>query len=173
MLLDAATASDALDRMSASIAADLGEQLPELVIVGIHSGGVRVANALHERLAPRTPLATLDISFYRDDFSRIGLHPQVRRSELPVSLDERIVLLVDDVLYTGRTVRAALNELFDYGRPARVLLAVLVERAGHELPIRADYAGTRVDLQPQQQVRLNRDDLGATICPAAPRGHAE
>jgi pyrimidine operon attenuation protein/uracil phosphoribosyltransferase len=149
--------------MAAAIAADLGERLPRLLIVGIHTGGVRVARALHERLGPEAPLSTLDISFYRDDFSRIGLHPRVRRSELPVSIEERTVLLVDDVLYSGRTVRAALNELFDYGRPARVLLAVLVERTGHELPIRADYAASRLDLAPGQQVRLNRADLGLGV----------
>ncbi len=167
MPTDAATVDRWLDAMAAAIAADLGERLPRLLVVGIHTGGVRVARALHERLAPEMPLATLDISFYRDDFSRIGLHPQVRRSELPVSIDERTVLLVDDVLYSGRTVRAALNELFDYGRPARVRLAVLVERTGHELPIRADYAGTRIDLAPGQQVRLNREDLGLAIYDAA------
>jgi pyrimidine operon attenuation protein/uracil phosphoribosyltransferase len=124
---------------------------------------VRVAQALHARLDVATPLGALDISFYRDDFSRIGLHPQVRRSELPATLDERTILLVDDVLYSGRTVRAALNELFDYGRPARVLLAALVERTGHELPIRADFAGTRRDLAPGVQVRLNATDLGLTL----------
>ncbi|MDZ7748064.1 MAG: bifunctional pyr operon transcriptional regulator/uracil phosphoribosyltransferase PyrR [Halofilum sp. (in: g-proteobacteria)] len=150
-----------LDRMADEIRAAV--PAAELQVVGIHTGGVRVAAALHERLDTNAPLGTLDISFYRDDFTRIGLHPQVRRSELPVSLEDRTILLVDDVLYSGRTVRAALNELFDYGRPARVLLAVLVERTGHELPIRADFAGTRLDLAPGQQVRLNRDDLGLTV----------
>lgn len=163
MPTDAATVDRRLDDMATAIAAALGDRLSRLLIVGIHTGGVRVARALHQRLAPATPLATLDISFYRDDFSRIGLHPQVRRSELPVSIDDRTILLVDDVLYSGRTVRAALNELFDYGRPARVLLAVLVERTGHELPIRADYAGNQLDLAPDQQVRLNREDLGLAI----------
>lgn len=162
--IDADRVEEWLDRMGAEIRAaiDPGE-LAGLQVVGIHTGGVRVAAALHRRLGPATPLATLDISFYRDDFTRIGLHPQVRRSELPVSLEDRTVLLVDDVLYSGRTVRAALNELFDYGRPARVMLAVLVERTGHELPIRADFAGTRLDLGPGQQVRLNRDDLGLSL----------
>jgi len=163
MSTDAATVEGWLDRMARSIADTLGPELPELLIVGVHTGGVRVARTLHERLSPNEPLGSLDIPFYRDDFSRIGLHPRVRRSELPFTLDDRTVLLVDDVLYSGRTVRAALNELFDYGRPARVLLAVLVERAGHELPIRADFSGTRLDLAPGQQVRLNREDLGLSL----------
>ena len=161
---DAATVARWLDRMAEEIRAAAGpDAVAELEVVGIHTGGVRVARALHERLAPATPLGTLDISFYRDDFTRIGLHPRVRRSELPVTVEDRTVLLVDDVLYSGRTVRAALNELFDYGRPARVMLAVLVERTGHELPIRADFAGTRLDLAPGQQVRLDREDLGLTV----------
>ena len=163
MPTDAATVEQWLDRMASEITTALGEDLGRLLVVGVHTGGVRVARALHQRLGMATPLGTLDISFYRDDFSRIGLHPRVRRSELPTALDDRTVLLVDDVLYSGRTVRAALNELFDYGRPARVLLAVLVERTGHELPIRADFAGARRDLAPGQQVRLNPDDLGLTL----------
>jgi pyrimidine operon attenuation protein/uracil phosphoribosyltransferase len=163
MPTDAATVEGWLDRMAQGIADTLGQGLDDLLIVGIHTGGVRVARALHDRLSPQAPLGSLDISFYRDDFSRIGLHPRVRRSELPFTLDDRTVLLVDDVLYSGRTVRAALNELFDYGRPARVLLAVLIERTGHELPIRADFSGERLDLEPGQQVRLNHDDLGVSL----------
>jgi len=163
MATDSTSVEQRLDRMASEIAAALGPATPQLLVVGIHTGGVRVAQALHARLDVATPLGALDISFYRDDFSRIGLHPQVRRSELPATLDERTILLVDDVLYSGRTVRAALNELFDYGRPARVLLAALVERTGHELPIRADFAGTRRDLAPGVQVRLNATDLGLTL----------
>ncbi len=163
MATDAVTVESWLDRMADEVRTSAGNALDELLIVGIHTGGVRVARALHERLGTAAPLGTVDISFYRDDFTRIGLHPRVQRSELPVSLDEHTVLLVDDVLYSGRTVRAALNELFDYGRPARVMLAVLVERSGHELPIRADFAGVRLDLAPNQQVRLNREDLGLSI----------
>lgn len=123
-------------------------------VIGIHTGGVWVAAQLQQRLALRTPLGKLDISFYRDDFSRIGIHPQVRPSELPFDVDERHVLLIDDVLYTGRTVRAALNVLFDYGRPASVMLAVLVDRGGRELPIAADVVGTYLELSAGQQVQL-------------------
>jgi pyrimidine operon attenuation protein/uracil phosphoribosyltransferase len=163
MATDAATVEGWLDRTAEEIRASAGGALPDLLTVGVHSGGVRVAQALHERLGLAQPLGTLDISFYRDDFTRIGLHPRVRRSELPVSVEDRTVLLVDDVLYSGRTIRAALNVLFDYGRPARVMLAVLVERTGHELPIRADFAGARLDLAAGQQVRLNSQELGLTI----------
>lgn len=123
-------------------------------LVGIHTGGVWVAERLRRRLGVATPLGQLDISFYRDDFSRIGLHPQVRPSELPFDVDGRHLVLIDDVLYTGRTVRAALNDLFDYGRPASVLLAVLVDRGGRELPIEAHVAGSRLELPADQQLQL-------------------
>lgn len=170
MPTDHDTVAEWLDRMAAEIRAAVGEHLPELRIVGIHTGGVRVAEALHERLGVTRPLGTLDISFYRDDFSRIGLHPRVRRSELPFGIEDQRVLLVDDVVYSGRTIRAALNVLFDYGRPRQVMLATLVERSGHELPIRADFAGTRLDLAPNQRVRLNTDDLGLRIEETSPGG---
>ncbi|WP_018142250.1 bifunctional pyr operon transcriptional regulator/uracil phosphoribosyltransferase PyrR [Thioalkalivibrio sp. ALJ7] len=124
------------------------------IVVGIHSGGVWIAEHLRERLGIERPLGRLDISFYRDDFSRIGMHPQVRPSELPEDLDGEHVLLVDDVLYTGRTIRAALNELFDYGRPASVALAVLVERDGRELPIEAAIAGAHMELGEAEQIKL-------------------
>ncbi len=126
----------------------------EPALVGIHTGGVWVAERLHQRLGIATPLGRLDISFYRDDFSRIGVNPQVRPSELPFDVDDRHVVLIDDVLYTGRTVRAALNELFDYGRPASVLLAVLADRGGRELPVEANVIGTRLKLPPGQQIQL-------------------
>lgn len=163
MSIDVPTVTGWLDRMADEIRAGAGSELPQLCIVGIHTGGVRVARELHRRLGVENPLGTLDISFYRDDFSRIGLHPRVTRSELPFDVDDRHILLVDDVVYSGRTVRAALNVLFDYGRPRRVMLATLIERTGHELPIRADFVGQRLDLGPHQQVRLNPDDLGLTI----------
>lgn len=163
MSIDDATVAEWLDRMSDEIRAESGEALPDLRVVGVHTGGVRVARELHRRLGVEPPLGTLDISFYRDDFSRIGLHPRVARSELPFDVGDRRILLVDDVVYSGRTVRAALNVLFDYGRPRRVMLATLVERTGHELPIRADFVGERMDLGPHQQVRLNADDFGLNI----------
>jgi pyrimidine operon attenuation protein/uracil phosphoribosyltransferase len=124
------------------------------LMIGIETGGVWVAERLHRLLALDEPLGTLDISFYRDDFTRIGLHPQVRASSLPVNIDDRHIILVDDVLHTGRTIRAAMNELFDYGRPASITLAVLIVRGGRELPIQADVAGREVKLDPNQHIKL-------------------
>jgi len=127
-------------------------------MIGIHSGGAWLAEKLHKQLGLKEPLGTLDISFYRDDFTRIGMNPQVRASELPFDLEDRHVILVDDVLHTGRTIRAALNEIFDYGRPASVTLAVLIVRDGRELPIQADVVGETVDLKPNQQIKLHGPD---------------
>lgn len=128
------------------------------LVVGIHTGGAWLAQRLHRALGITEPLGTLDISFYRDDFSTGGLHPQVRPSSLSGDIDGRTVLLVDDVLYSGRTVRAALNELFDYGRPERVLLAVLVDRGGRQLPIATDICALRLDLPAGQHVKLRGPD---------------
>lgn len=129
--------------------------ISEPVMVGIHTGGVWLAQRMHGMLAIAEPLGTLDISFYRDDFTRIGMHPQVRPSHLPFNIDERHIILVDDVLHTGRTIRAALNELFDYGRPQSVTLAVLAERSGRELPIEAGVVGQHLDLKGAEHVKLS------------------
>lgn len=124
------------------------------IMIGIHTGGVWVARQLHQQLNLTEPLGVLDISFYRDDFTRVGINPQVKPSALPLSVDDRHIILVDDVLYTGRTIRAAMNELFDYGRPASIMLAVLVERDGRELPIQADAVGQHVALKEGEQIKL-------------------
>jgi pyrimidine operon attenuation protein / uracil phosphoribosyltransferase len=124
------------------------------LMVGIHTGGVWVAERLHAALALADPLGTLDISFYRDDFTRIGMHPQVRPSHLPVGVDNRHVILVDDVLQSGRTIRAALNVLFDYGRPKSVILAALAERDGRQLPIEPNVVGLHARLEPGEQLKL-------------------
>ena len=117
------------------------------VMIGIYTGGVWIAQQLtHALLGMTEPLGTLDISFYRDDFSQVGVNPQVKASNLPLNIDGRHVVLVDDVLQTGRTIRAALNEIFDYGRPASVMLAVLIERDGRELPIEAQVVGEHLKL---------------------------
>ena len=128
------------------------------LMIGIHTGGVWVAQALHSKLALTDPLGTLNISFYRDDFTRIGMHPQVQPSNLPFEVEERHIILVDDVLHTGRTIRAALNEIFDYGRPASVILACLIDRGGKELPICADVVGETISLSPGQHVKLTGPD---------------
>lgn len=148
-----------IEQMAAQLTVQLGQRgLSDVCMIGIHTGGVWVAKELHRRLGIKVPLGTLDISFYRDDFSRAGMHPQVKPSNLPFEVEDRAIILVDDVLQSGRTVRAALNEIFDYGRPASVKLAVLVERSGRELPIQADVNGIRMELGPNEQIKLNGPD---------------
>lgn len=127
-------------------------------MIGIRTGGVWLAERLHGMLGISCPLGTLDINFYRDDFTRMGMHPEVKPSQIPFNVDERHIILIDDVLHTGRTIRAALNEIFDYGRPHSVMLAVLVERTGRELPIEAAVTGQHLDLSGQQQVKLSGPD---------------
>jgi len=156
---DTTRTEEMLDDMAERLRQSLGDQLSNCAMIGIHTGGVDVAKALHQRLGLSESLGMLSISFYRDDFSRIGLHPTVGATDLPQQLENRTVILVDDVLYSGRTVRAALNEIFDYGRPARVVLACLVERSGHELPIRADVAGVSLDLKRGQHIKLQTSPL--------------
>ena len=130
------------------------DNLEEPVMVGIHSAGVWVAERLHNLLDIKEPLGKLNISFYRDDFSRIGLHPQIKPSKLPFSLENKHIILVDDVLYTGRTIRAAMNELFDFGRPASITLAVLIDRGNRELPIEAQVVGFKHEMTPESYFKL-------------------
>jgi len=134
--------------------------LPNTVMIGVHTGGAWIAEKLHPALGLKTPLGMLDISFYRDDFARVGLNPQVKKSTIPFDIEDAAIVLVDDVLYTGRTVRAAMNELFDYGRPSRIDLAVLVDRGGRELPVAARFVGATVDLGDNQSLNLARDAAG-------------
>lgn len=144
-----------LQNMAAEIRESLGDRQP--LLIGIHTGGVWIAKALQDILGHDffdAPLGTLNIAYYRDDFTRIGMHPQVTPSDLPFRVDGRHLLLVDDVLHSGRTTRAALNEIFDYGRPATVTLAVLIERNGRELPIQANIIGESVELPTNQHIKL-------------------
>ncbi len=127
------------------------------LFVAICSGGVWIAEALHQRLDVSEPLGLLDISFYRDDFSQVGLHPKVQSSSLPVAIENRHIVLVDDILHTGRTVRAALNELFAWGRPASVVLAVLIDRGKRELPLHAEIVGQTLSLNDNQFVKVYPD----------------
>ena len=133
------------------------------VMIGIHSGGLWVAEKLHKTLKIEQPLGALNITFYRDDFTRIGMHPQVQPSNLPFNVEDQHIILVDDVLHTGRTIRAALNEIFDYGRPASVMLAVLVERECRELPISADIAAAQIRLEQNQHIKLCRDKSSSAL----------
>lgn len=144
----------------------LRTQLAEVVstgswhMVGIHTGGLWLAENLHQALLPDTQLGKLDISFYRDDFSRIGLNPSVKPCVLPWNVDDKNIILVDDILHTGRTIRAAMNELFDYGRPARIHLAVLIDRGGRELPIQADTKALELKMADSEHIKLmGPDDL--------------
>jgi pyrimidine operon attenuation protein/uracil phosphoribosyltransferase len=123
--------------------------------IGIRTGGVWVAQALLETLGSEASLGTLDVSFYRDDFSQNGLHPQVRPSELPFEIEGQHLVLIDDVLMSGRTIRAAMNELFDYGRPASVTLVCLLDLNAGELPIRPDVVGATLPLAPEERVKLS------------------
>ncbi|MBL09680.1 MAG: bifunctional pyr operon transcriptional regulator/uracil phosphoribosyltransferase [Acidiferrobacteraceae bacterium] len=143
------------DELISLMAAQMISDLPDdPVMVGIHTGGVWVARLLHNQLNLKTPLGSIDISFYRDDFSRIGLNPEVKTSEIPTDVEGRSIILVDDVLQTGRTIRAALDEIFSWGRPAVVQLAVLIERGGRELPIQPDIVGVRLDLDTSEHIKL-------------------
>jgi pyrimidine operon attenuation protein/uracil phosphoribosyltransferase len=132
-------------------------------LVGIHTGGVWLAERLHALLGLPQPLGSIDVSFYRDDYSAKGLHPQPQGSKIPFDVEDAHIVIVDDVLYTGRTTRAALNELFDYGRPARVDLAVLIDRGGRELPVGASFCALTLPapLPAGQNLQLERDASGA------------
>ncbi len=124
------------------------------LIVGIETGGVWIAEQLRQRIAPQSELGRLDISFYRDDFTRNGLNPTVKPSNLPTSIDEQTIILVDDVLQSGRTIRAAMNEIFDYGRPKKIILAILIDRGQREIPIQADFVGANMSLDSNSHIKL-------------------
>lgn len=125
------------------------------LIVGIRTGGVWIAERLHQRLGITSPLGMLDISFYRDDFTRNGLNPKVLPSNLPCATEDRHIILVDDVIMSGRTIRAAMNELFDYGRPASITLVTLIDLPHREIPIQPDVVGDLMTLGADQQIKLN------------------
>jgi pyrimidine operon attenuation protein/uracil phosphoribosyltransferase len=153
--IDAGEIADMIGVMATGVTDLLAQRgRSDPLVVGIHTGGLWVAERLRAALGVTAPLGELNIAFYRDDFSRIGIHPRVTPSRLPLAVDDRHLVLVDDVLHTGRTIRAAMNEIFDWGRPASICLAVLVERGGRELPIQADVAGRRLDLAPDRHVKL-------------------
>ena len=133
---------------------------PATALVGIYTGGLWLAERLHKALGIAQPLGAIDVSFYRDDYGSKGLHAKPQRTEIPFDVDGAHVILVDDVLFTGRTTRAALNELFDFGRPGVVELAVLVDRGGRELPVAARYCAHTLaeSLARTQNLELQRDE---------------
>ena len=136
------------------------------MLIGIRTGGAFLAHRLRDLILAQKSqtvlTGALDITLYRDDWTRINHKPIVGKTEVPASLDDQIVILVDDVLYTGRTVRAALDALIDFGRPSRIALAVLVDRGGRELPICADYVGVKVEAGPQERVNVYFKEIKQT-----------
>jgi len=134
--------------------------LPDTVLVGVWSGGAWLAERLQRDLGLATPHGVISSTLHRDDFSSRGLGSATDATHLPFSVDGRPILLIDEVLYTGRTTRAVINELFDFGRPASVTLAVLVDRGGRQLPIQPAFTAAHVEVPPQQQLALARDESG-------------
>ena len=129
---------------------------PKSAMVGLYTGGAWLAERLHKQLGLKSPLGLMDIAFYRDDYAARGLKHDPKRTKIPFDVNGAELLLVDDVLYSGRTVRAAMNELFDYGRPASIALVVLADRGGRQLPICAQYCGARIDVPAGRRLRLTR-----------------
>ena len=152
-----------VDRLLDDLEAGLRKKLEERgvtspALIGIRTGGVWLADVMSKRLGLQEPWGELDISFYRDDFSRIGLNPKVKPSSLPFSTEDRDIILIDDVIMSGRTIRAAMNEIFDYGRPASIILATLVDLGARELPVQPDVTGRVLALQSHQRVKLRGPD---------------
>jgi len=149
------------EELCAKLAAELKPRIgPKSAMVGLYTGGAWLAERLHPLLGLNTPLGLMDIAFYRDDYAARGLKHDPKRTKIPFDVNGCELLLVDDVLYSGRTVRAAMNEIFDYGRPASIALTVLVDRGGRQLPICAQHLGARVDVPAGMRLALKRDEHG-------------
>ena len=145
------------EKLCEQLAAELKPRVgPNTAMVGLYTGGAWLAERLHGLLGMRTPLGLMDIAFYRDDYAARGLKHDPKRTKIPFDVNGCELLLVDDVLYTGRTVRAAMNELFDYGRPRSITLVVLADRGGRQLPIAAQYVGAQVEVPAGRKLRLKR-----------------
>ena len=162
ILLDKAAMKRALIRMAHEIV-ERNQGVKELALVGIHTRGVplaqRLADMIYEIEGEKIPVGTLDVTFYRDDLSRIGFSPVVRRTQVPFSIDGLNIVLVDDVAFTGRTIRAAMDALMDLGRPERIQLAVLVDRGHRELPIKADFVGKNIPTSRQEDVSVLLEEM--------------
>ena len=149
------------EKLCAQLIAELKPRIgAKTAMVGLYTGGAWLAERLHRDLGIRTPLGLMDIAFYRDDYAARGLKHDPKRTKIPFDVNGAELLLVDDVLYSGRTVRAAMNELFDYGRPASIALVVLADRGGRQLPICAQHVGAKVEVPAGMRLRLNRDAGG-------------
>lgn len=151
--------SDAIERSLERLTMEILERnqgIDELAIIGIHTGGVFMAGRLHEKITAHEhkelPQASLDITLYRDDWSLISQNPIVRKTNIDFSVENKTVVLVDDVIFTGRTIRAAMDAIMDYGRPRSIQLAVLVDRGGRELPIQPDYTGMCIQADASERV---------------------
>ena len=144
----------------ASLVERMRDVANDAAIVGIYTGGAWLAERLAKALPGNHPLGFIDVAYYRDDYALSGLKSNTRRTSLPFNVDDAAIVLVDDVLYTGRSARAAVNELFDFGRPRRVELAVLIDRGDRELPIEARYVGARVSVSRDMSIELSRDERG-------------
>jgi Pyrimidine operon attenuation protein/uracil phosphoribosyltransferase len=158
-----------LDRISLEIV-ERNHGVDNLSIVGIHTGGVYLAQRIRQRIELQEeadiPAGTLDITLYRDDWSLISQNPIVKKSDIGFLLEDKRVILVDDVIFTGRTIRAAMDAIMDYGRPRSIQLAVLVDRGGRELPIQPDYVGMTVDPMDNERVDvllLEKDNRDAVV----------
>src|SRR6185503_8355782 len=149
------------EKLCEQLAAELRPRIgPQTAMVGLYTGGAWLAERLHAMLGLKNPLGLMDIAFYRDDYAARGLKHDPKRTKIPFDMNGAEILLVDDVLYSGRTVRAAMNELFDYGRPASISLVVLVDRGGRQLPICARPVGATVEVQAGMRLALKRADNG-------------
>lgn len=152
----------ALTRMAHEIV-EKNKGIKGLMLIGIRTGGVPLAERIQQRIAAiegtMLPTGVLDINLYRDDWSRLSQHPIVKKTEIPLSIDDRNIILIDDVLYTGRTVRAALEAVTDLGRPKKIQLAVLVDRGMRELPIQPDYVGLTLQTSASQHVNVYLSEI--------------
>jgi len=149
------------EKLCEQLAAELRPRItPKTGMVGLYTGGAWLAERLHPMLGLKHPLGLMDIAFYRDDYAARGLKHDPKRTKIPFDVEGRDLLLVDDVLYTGRTVRAAMNELFDYGRPRSISLVILADRGGRQLPICAQHCGAVVQVPEGMRLRLKRGDDG-------------
>ena len=164
IVMDADRVSRSLTRIAHEIL-ERNRGVENLALVGIRARGVpiaeRLAAVLKDLTGVEVPTGSLDITLYRDDLMRhaVGPQPVIRRTEIPFSIDDRLILLVDDVLFTGRTIRAALDALIDFGRPKAIQLVALVDRGHRELPIRADYVGRNIPTSHQQSVQVRLVEL--------------
>jgi len=163
LLLDAAGFTSKIQLIGESIVKEFGKKTSNLAVVGIQTRGVILARRLAEQLRKasgvQVPVGTLDITLYRDDVHAIAEQPEVKETDIPFDIDDRPLVLVDDVLFTGRTVRSAMNALIDYGRPQCLRLAVLVDRGHRELPIGADYVGLTIKTTPDDVVDVNFKEI--------------